>query len=57
MQDVEKNGRRQRIEEIKAFLGKHVNGLLIYDEQLVRRLVEKIMEHGDRLWWDLNQDW
>ena len=48
-QDAERDGRRQRIEEMRAFLEKQANELLGYDEQLVRRLVEKITVYEDRL--------
>lgn len=48
-QDAERDGRRQRIEEMRAFLEEQVNEQLAYDEQLVRRLVEKIMVYDDRL--------
>lgn len=48
-QDAESDGRRQRIEEMREFLEKHVNEPLEYDEKLVRRLVEKIMVYENRL--------
>ena len=48
-QDAERDGRRQRIEEMRAFLEGQVNEPLAYDEQLVRRLVEKIMVYENRL--------
>lgn len=48
-QDAERDGRRQRIEEMRAFLEKQVNEPLAYDEQLVRRLVEKITVYDDRM--------
>lgn len=48
-QDAEMDGRRQRIEEMRAFLEKQANEPLGYDEQLIRRLVEKIMVYEDRL--------
>ena len=48
-QDAERDGKRQRIEKMRAFLEKQVNEPLGYDEQLVRRLVEKIMVYEDRL--------
>ena len=34
---------------MKTFLDKQVNETLAYDEQLVRRLVEKITVYEDRL--------
>lgn len=48
-QDAERDGRRQGIEEIKGFLEKQVNEPQAYDEQLVRKLVEKITVYEDRL--------
>ena len=48
-QDAERDGRWQRIEEMRAFLEGQVNEPLAYDEQLVRRLVEKITVYEDRL--------
>lgn len=48
-QDAERDGRRQRIEEMRAFLEKQANEPLGYDEQLVRRLVEKITVYDNRL--------
>ena len=48
-QDAERDGKRQRIEEMRGFLEKQVNEPLAYDEQLVRRLVEKITVYDDRL--------
>lgn len=48
-QDAERDGRRQRIEEMRAFLEEQVNEQLAYDEQLVRRLVEKITVYEERL--------
>ncbi len=48
-QDSNRDGRRQRIEEMREFLEKRVNEPLAYDEQLVRRLAEKITVYKDRL--------
>ena len=48
-QDAERDGKRQRIEEMRAFLREQANEPLAYDEQLVRRLVEKITVYDDRL--------
>ena len=48
-QDAERDGRRQRIEEMRAFLREQANEPLVYDEQLVRRLLEKITVCEDRL--------
>ena len=52
IQDAERDGRRQRIEEMRGFLEKQVNEAnepLAYDEQLVRRLVEKITVYEDKM--------
>ena len=48
-QDAERDGRRQRIEEMRVFLREQANESLVYDEQLVRRIVEKVMVYEDRL--------
>lgn len=48
-QDAERDSRRQRIEEMRAFLREKANESLTYDEQLVRRLVEKITVYDERL--------
>lgn len=42
MREADRDGRRQRIEEMKAFLEEQADIPLEYDEQLVRRLVEKV---------------
>lgn len=46
---MERDGRRQRIEEMRVFLREQANEPLVYDEQLVRRMVEKVMVYEDRL--------
>lgn len=48
-QIAERDRRRNRIEEMSAFLRKQANEPLAYDEPLVRRLVEKITVYEDRL--------
>lgn len=48
-QDAERDSKRQRIEKMRPFLEKQVNEPLAYDEQLVRRLVKKVMVYEDRL--------
>lgn len=48
-QDAERDGRWQRIEEMRAFLEEQANEPLAYDEQLVWRLVEKVTVYEDRL--------
>lgn len=47
--DAERDGRWQRIEEMREFLEKQVNEPLAYDEQLVRRMVERITVYEDRM--------
>lgn len=42
------DGRRQRIEEMKAFLQEQVDTPPEYDEQLVRRLIEKVTVYKDK---------
>ena len=42
MREADRDGRRQRIEEMKAFIQEQADTPLEYDEQLVRRLVEKV---------------
>lgn len=42
MREAERDGKRQRIEEMKDFLEEQADTPLKYDEQLVRRLVEKV---------------
>ena len=42
VQGAECDGKRQRIEEMKAFLEEHTNIPAEYDKQLVRRLIEKV---------------
>lgn len=49
IQDAERDGRRQRIEEMRAFLKEQANEPLGYDEQLVRRLVEKITVYDNKM--------
>lgn len=48
MREADRDGRRQRIEEMKAFLQEQADAPLEYDEQLVRRLVEKVTVYEDR---------
>ncbi len=42
MREADRDGKRQRIEEMKDFLEEQADTPLKYDEQLVRRLVEKV---------------
>lgn len=48
-QDIGRKGRQQRSEEMRDFLEKQVNKSLAYDEQLVRRLMEKVAVYENRL--------
>ena len=48
-QDAERDGKRQRIEEMRDFLREQAYESLEYDEQLVRRLVEKITVYDNRM--------
>ena len=47
--EAEQDGRRQRMEELKTFLEEQADVPLEYDEQLVRRLVEKVTVYGEEL--------
>lgn len=47
--EAEQDGRRQRMEEMKTFLEEQADIPLEYDEQLVRRLVEKVTVYEDEL--------
>lgn len=49
VQSAERQGRRQRIEEMTEFLNEQTGELREYDEQLVRRLIEKITVFDDKL--------
>ena len=49
VQDAECDGKRQRIEEMKAFLEEQANLPAEYDEQLVRRLVEKVTVFDEKI--------
>jgi DNA invertase Pin-like site-specific DNA recombinase len=48
-QNAERQGKRQRIEEMTEFLNEQSDELQEYDEQLVRRLIEKITIFEDKL--------
>ncbi len=48
-QNAERQGKRQRIEEMAEFLSEQTGELLEYDEQLVRRIIEKISVFDDKL--------
>lgn len=49
VQNAELQGKRQRIEEMAEFLSEQTGELQEYDEQLVRRLIEKISIFDDKL--------
>lgn len=48
MREAVRDGKRQRIEEMKAFLHKQADTPLEYDEQLVRRLIEKVTVYENK---------
>ena len=47
--EAEQDGRRQRMEEMKILLEEQADIPLEYDEQLVRRLVEKVSVYEEEL--------
>jgi chromosome segregation ATPase len=47
--NAEREGRRQRIAEMTDFLNEQSHELEEYDEQLVRRLIEKVTVFNDKL--------
>jgi len=49
VQNAERQGKRQRIEEMTEFLKGQTGELIEYDEQLVRRLIEKITVFDNKL--------
>jgi flagellar biosynthesis regulator FlaF len=49
VQNAEHQGKRQRIEEMTEFLKKQTGELIIYNKQLVRRLIEKITVFDNKL--------
>lgn len=49
VQNAERQGKRQRIEEMTEFLNEQTGELQEYDEQLVRRLIEKITIFDDKV--------
>lgn len=48
MREADRDGRRQRIEEMKAFLQEQADTHLEYDEQLVRWLIEKVTVYENK---------
>lgn len=49
VENAEREGRRQRITEMTEFLREQSNQLKVYDEQLVRRFIEKVTVYDDKL--------
>ena len=49
VENAEREGKRQRIAEMTDFLNEQSCELEKYDEQLVRRLIEKVTIHDDRV--------
>lgn len=48
VENAEREGRRQRIAEMTTFLNEQSTELEEYDEQMVRRLIEKVTVHDNR---------
>lgn len=48
-QDAKRDGQKKHIEELKAFLEEQKDIPIEYDEQLVRRLVEKVTIYDERI--------
>ena len=49
VENAEREGKRQRIAEMTDFLNEQSCELEEYDEQLVRRLIEKVTIYEDKL--------
>ena len=49
VKNAEREGKRQRIVEMTTFLNEQLCELTEYDEQLVRRLIEKVTVFDDNL--------
>ena len=49
VENIEREGKRQRIAEMTDFLNEQSCELEEYDEQLVRRLIEKVTVFDDKL--------
>lgn len=47
--NAECEGMKQRISEMQQFLTEQMQNITEYDEQLVRRLIEKITVYGERV--------
>ena len=48
VENAEREGKRQRIAEMTAYLNEQTCELVEYDEQLVRRLIEKVTVFHDK---------
>ena len=49
VEDANYTGLQQRMDELEEFLDKQQREIVEYDEQLVRRLIEKITVYDDHL--------
>ena len=49
VENAEREGKRQRIAEMTAYLNEQTCELVEYDEQLVRWLIERVAVHDDRI--------
>lgn len=49
IENAEREGRRQRIDEMTEFLNEQSYELEEYDEQLVRQLIEKVTVFDDKV--------
>ena len=49
LEDANRQGVKQRLDELEAFLEKQQEPVTDYDEGLVRRLIERITVYDDRL--------
>ena len=49
VENAEREGKRQRIAEMTAYLNEQTCELVEYDEQLVRWLIERVTVHDDRI--------
>lgn len=49
VEGAEREGMKQRISEMQQFLAEQTQGITEYDEQLVRRLIEKITIYDEKV--------
>ena len=54
MENAEREGLKQRIQEMREFLNNQPTEITGYDELLVRRLIEKVTVYEDGLKWNSN---